>query len=124
MEIYYQPIETQKEFVFNETTFKQCEHNESTGLYLYERYKNGRLNGYEVVVGVKAKQPDGTIVFHYPSASDFGPKGLFYPPMTNRESLVRSLSIPLCSETREERRNIITYDFSFDDKGRKITRGI
>ena len=32
---------------------------------------------YEVVVGVKAKQPDGSTVYVYPSSSQFGVNGWY-----------------------------------------------
>ena len=121
MNVTYTPIEERKEFTLFGDTLKQCEHNETTGLWLYERYSpKGRLVGYEVVRGKKHKNPDGTEVFSYPSTEEFGSYGLAYPPSTNRESLVRSLSIPMNFETREARSKAVTYDFYFDRQGRKI----
>lgn len=121
MEIIYKPIEERKEFTFCGDTLKQCEHNETTGLWLYERFSTkGRLVGYEVVKGKKHKNPDGTEVYTYPSTEEFGSYGLAYPPCTNRASLVRSLSIPMNSDTREERRKAVTYDYYFDRRGHKI----
>ena len=115
-------IEDRKEFIFCGDTLKQCEHNETTGLWLYERYNpKGRLVGYEVVKGKKRKNPDGSEVLCYPSSDDFGSYGLAYPPCTNRASLVRSLDIPMNSDTRDERRKAVTYDFYFDRRGRKIS---
>lgn len=121
MKIFSTPIEEKKEFTFDGDTLKQCEHNTTTGLWLYERYyKDGRLKGYEVVMGVKTKQPDGTIVEVYPSSEQFGTKGLYYPSRTNRESLVKSLEIPMSRETREERIACVKYDYYFDKRGNKI----
>lgn len=104
---YSTPIQEQKVFTFNGDTLKQCEHNEATGLWLYERYTNGRLMGYELVKGVKTKQPNGEVVQVYPSSERFGTYGWFYPPRTIRHTLVEALNIP----DKEERQKHIKYNF-------------
>lgn len=57
-------------------TFKQMRNNSETGWWLYERTNNetGRQH-YEVVRGVKRKNPDGTTVYAYPSSEMWGTYG-------------------------------------------------
>lgn len=44
---------------------------------VYEMSKDGKHKGYEVIKGKKYKNPDGTIVFTYPSDEDFGTHGWY-----------------------------------------------
>lgn len=44
---------------------------------VYEMSKDGKHKGYEVIKGKKHKNPDGTIVFVYPSDEDFGIYGWY-----------------------------------------------
>lgn len=77
--IYTKDISEKLEFKFGEDTLKQlyCA-NEEQHIYVYERYNHaGRLFAYEVVRGKKRKNPDGSIVYSYPSSEDFGSYGLF-----------------------------------------------
>lgn len=79
MEIFFKDIKTLKELTYDGDTLKQKRFNEMTGRYLYERYHNGRLLGYEIVQPVKHKNPDGTTVYSYPSTGQFGKNGWFLP---------------------------------------------
>lgn len=107
-EIYATPINERKEFTFDGDTLRQREHNETTGLWLYERYNNkGRLVGYELVKGKNRKQPNGEVVQIYPSSEDFGRYGWAFPPRTNRQSLVEALAIA----DKDERNKHIKFDF-------------
>ena len=72
-------IDEKKEFNLEGDTFKFVKKNEKDNIYLYARYHNGYLHAYEVVKPVKAKQPDGSLVFVYPSSSQFGIYGFFFP---------------------------------------------
>lgn len=82
-----------KEFVCQGTRLVQVEYNENSGRYLYERYYinspslGNRLMGYEIVKPVKRKNYDGSIVYVYPSSSQFGLYGWFLPPNTKREKI-------------------------------------
>lgn len=79
MEIIRKDISEEKEFSFGSDTLKQkyC-YDEEKHIYVYERYNhNGRLFGYELVKGKKYKNNDGSIVYTYPSSSDFGTYGYF-----------------------------------------------
>lgn len=47
--------------------------DEAKHIYLFARYnKKGRLFAYELVKGVKHKNPDGGEVYTYPATSQFG----------------------------------------------------
>lgn len=46
-------------------------------VYLFARHSKGRLLGYELVKGIKVKNPDGNHVYAYPSSSQFGHYGFF-----------------------------------------------
>lgn len=52
------------------------------GWWLYKRfnqYSNFNFMGWELVKGVRHKNPDGEIVFVYPSSEQFGMYGFFLP---------------------------------------------
>lgn len=78
-EIFRTDISQKKEFKFEGDTLKQKECvDEEKRIYVYERYNHkGRLYGYEIVKGVKAKQPNGEIVYIYPSSEQFVRYGYF-----------------------------------------------
>lgn len=72
-------IKDKKEFTFEGDTLKQsyCAVPDKN-IWVYERYNHlGRLIGYEVVKGVKVKNPDGQVVYKYPSTEQFGQYGFF-----------------------------------------------
>lgn len=108
-------IKDKIEFVSDGDILRRLESNEAANLYLYGRYwkDNGHLKGYELVRGVKRKQPDGSIVFTYPSSEQFGRYGWFFPPRTDRDSLnaaVREVNsdlimIPRCKYLKDGRIN-------------------
>lgn len=77
--IYRIDISEKKEFTFDGDTLKQkyC-YDEDKHIYVYERYNHrGRLFGYELVRGVRHKNPDGSIVYLYPCSEQFGTYGYF-----------------------------------------------
>ena len=72
-------ISEQQEIKFEGDTLKleKCLDKEKH-TYLFARYNhNGRLYGYELVKGVKTKNPDGNYIYRYPSSSQFGTYGFF-----------------------------------------------
>ena len=76
---YCKDISEKKEFSFDGDTLKQkyC-YDEEKHIYVYERYNhNGRMIGYELVKGVKYKNPDCSIVYVYTSSEQFGSSGYF-----------------------------------------------
>lgn len=79
MEIIQKDISEEREFSFAGDTIKleRCLDQEKR-IYLFSRYNaKGRLVGYELVQGVKHKNPDGEYVYIYPSSSQFGHYGYF-----------------------------------------------
>jgi len=91
MEIFSKDISELKETTFHGDILKQKEYSKEYNKYLYERYivRNGKetLIGYEIVIPVKHKNPDGTIVFVYPSSSDFGKKGWYLSAKASRSDI-------------------------------------
>jgi hypothetical protein len=63
-------ISEMKEFEKYGDLFRQVRHNPETGWWLYRRGTS-----YEVVKGVKHKNPDGTIVRTYPGSETWGTYG-------------------------------------------------
>lgn len=80
MKIFSTDIKDKKVFNFENTTLTMIK-DYGNNFYLYERKytDSGRLLGYELVRGVKKKNPDGNIVYVYPSSEQFGKNGWFYP---------------------------------------------
>lgn len=88
MEFFVKDISEKKEFTFQGDTLKFKEKFDN-GIYWYERFNSkGTKNGNELVLPVKHKQPDGTIVYVYPSTEAFGRNGWYYPPRLTREELL------------------------------------
>lgn len=80
MKINYTDIKEKKEFTYQGDTLKQIDYNPDTNRYVYGRFlQNGKLYGYEIVQSLKRKNPDGTIVYCYPSTEQFGKNGWFVP---------------------------------------------
>ena len=89
-------IRDKTQFSFEDDTLRFLAYDgpeDGTGRYLYGRYHRldcgkesvGRLYGFEVVVPVKRKQPDGTPVLCYPSTEQFGKNGWFYGLLSKPE---------------------------------------
>lgn len=72
--LFYKDISTLKEFDKFGDHFIQTRHNPDTGWYLYERCGNGRTS-FEIVKGMKRKNPDGSIVYSYPNTESWGTYG-------------------------------------------------
>lgn len=75
-------IRDKKEFVFEDDLLKQKECvDEENHIYVYERYyhKTDLMYIYEIVRGVRHKNPDGNIVYLYPSSEQFGSYGYTIP---------------------------------------------
>ena len=74
MEVFATDIKDKKEFGFegDRLVQKACLDQENQ-IWLYERYnREGRLFAYELVKGVRKINPDGNVVFKYPSSEQFG----------------------------------------------------
>lgn len=71
LEIYRKDL--QKTFTKYGDTFTQIAHNPNLNTYIYERINDkGRHNGYEVIKPKRFKNPDGSIVYVYPSENEWG----------------------------------------------------
>lgn len=71
LEIYRKDL--QKTFTKYGDTFTQIAHNPNLNTYIYERIDGeGRHNGYEVIKPKKCTNPDGSIVYVYPTENDWG----------------------------------------------------
>lgn len=91
MKIYSKDISDKKEFTFDGERLKlnRCLDEESH-IYLFERYNSaGMLYAYELVRGIRHKNPDGQIVYVYPSSEQFGRYGFFIAKNHLEESLTR-----------------------------------
>lgn len=78
-DIFRTPIEELKEFTLFDDICRFEGLNPETGIRVFSRIRDGKIYAYEVVKAVKTKQPDGTPVNIYPSSSQFGLYGRFFP---------------------------------------------
>lgn len=87
LEISYQDIRTLKEFKKYGETFTQVK-DYGNNVYLYERWR-----GFELIKAVKRKNPDGSIVYTYPSSSEWGRYGFTFirPEGRTFEKVLRDL---------------------------------
>ena len=69
-EIYRKDISELKEFEKYGDVIRQIRHYPETGWWLYDRGSH-----YEVVRGKKHTNPDGSVVYVYPSSEDWGTYG-------------------------------------------------
>lgn len=87
-QIFSTDISERKEFSFDGDTLK-FEEILPNGFWWYKRYNSkGTHNGNEIVIPIKHKQPDGTIVRVYPSTEQFGKYGWYFPPRMEKEELI------------------------------------
>ena len=77
-EIYRTDIEDKKEFTFEGDLLQMdyCADPEKH-IYVFKRFHNNYLMGYEVIKGKKHTNPDGSVIYVYPSSDDFGKCGYF-----------------------------------------------
>lgn len=94
LEISYQDIRTLKEFKKYGDTFKQVE-DFGDNIFLYSRENEDSKGVYvfELVRGVPLKNPDGSIVYTYPSSSEWGRYGFTFirPEGRTFEKVLRDL---------------------------------
>lgn len=80
-------IKDKKEFVFQGDKLVQYK-SYGDGWWLYKRYNqytNFNFMGWELVKGKKDMQPNGDVVYIYPSSRLFGTYGYFLPKRTTEE---------------------------------------
>lgn len=75
MEIIKKDIRDINKFEKYGSTFSKIWGDDEHHLYVFKRTKN--RTDYEVVRGVKKKNPDGSIVYTYPSSENFGINGYY-----------------------------------------------
>lgn len=93
LKIFVKDISELKEFSHDGTLLKFQEITEE-GWYIYQRYFNdGRLMGFEVVRPKKRKNPDGSIVRIYPSTTQFGSYGLYFPKWMSKSQILERCRI-------------------------------
>lgn len=73
--IFGTDISEKKEFDRIGIHYKQVYADDINHIYLYQM--DNRENAYELVKGKKRKNPDGNIVYVYPSDEDFGTLGWY-----------------------------------------------
>ena len=88
-QIFNIDISERKTFKMFGELFILIAHNIEHNTYLYKRIKlskngYGRTTGYEIVKPIKRKNPDGTIVYVYPSSEQFGYGRALYTPKFER----------------------------------------
>lgn len=84
-QIYKTDLKTQKNFRKFGEDFSKIWSDDEHHIYVFKRVKVYNLDdgktkeviSYEVIKGVKAKNPDGTIVYAYPSSEQFGKNGYY-----------------------------------------------
>ncbi len=76
---YYTRIEDRDEFTRDGYLYKKIQADDERHIYVYQMTdEDGNVVGYEVVKGVKARQPDGTLVWVYPNNDEkFGTYGWY-----------------------------------------------
>lgn len=75
---YYTRIEDRDEFTRICYRYKKIQTDDERHIYVYRMTdEDGSIVGYEVVKGIKQKQPDGTPVWVYPNDEQFGTYGWY-----------------------------------------------
>ena len=96
MEIIKKDIRELNSFKKFDSTFTKIWSDEDRHLYVFKRVKimdDGKERiDYEVIKGVKTKNPDGSIVYAYPSSDNFGTYGYYIMGIPVRYSRQRIVS--------------------------------
>ena len=77
MKIYHQELKENNNFEKFGEQFTKIFGNDEKHIYIYKRNKNNKIFSYEVIKGVKHKNPDGNYVYAYPSSEQFGTYGFY-----------------------------------------------
>ena len=86
-------ISEKKEFKYDGHSFKMVE-DYGNHIYLFHRTGESPMGsfldlGYELVIGKPHKNPDGKIVYVYPSSSDWGKYGWTFKNLHGKAFLTR-----------------------------------
>lgn len=65
-------IKNKKVFKRIGCTYYQVYADTINNIYVYDMVKDGEHRGYEIVKGIKYKNPDGSICYRFPSDEEFG----------------------------------------------------
>lgn len=103
-ELFYTDISELKEFKKWGDVFTLERTEPTTGRQLWKRV--GDSVNYEVIIPVKHKNPDGSIVHTYPSTEQWGVKGFSVPSNMYAEAIIEFLltSPDLSPQARHEHR--------------------
>lgn len=80
IEIYLKDVKEQDKFEKFGEEFTKIFGNDEKHIYVFKRVKEtelGNKTNYEVIKGVKFKNPDGSIVYIYPKSQQFGVYGYY-----------------------------------------------
>lgn len=87
-EIYSKDLKEKKKFRRVGYDYSNIYLNNTTHCGVWELSREGKIYGYEVVKGRKYKNPDGNIVYTYPSDEDFGAYGWY---ICGKDALIKSM---------------------------------
>lgn len=80
-QINYTDLKEQNSFRKFDEDFSKIWSDDEHHIYVFKRvkkYESGKDSiSYEVIKGIKRKNPDGTIVYTYPSSEQFGKNGYY-----------------------------------------------
>lgn len=85
-EIEHKDLSTVDSFAKYGDVFRKIWADDEHHVYLFKRNK-----GYELICGVKAKNPDGSIVYRYPSAEQFGTNGWYIMESSRAKEQINDL---------------------------------
>ena len=88
-------IKEQNEFSKYDERFTKVFSNDEKHIYVFRRERTDKpIVNYEVVKGVKYKNPDGNIVYIYPPSKEFGVYG-WYVMGSNKDYAYKRISFHL-----------------------------
>ena len=75
--IEYTDLKNLNDFEKYGDKFTKIYADDENHIYIYKRVSRYGVAAFELVKGVKAKNPDGSIVYRYPSSEQFGISGWY-----------------------------------------------
>lgn len=91
MEVFCRDISERLTFNRRGYNYKNIYLNNEKHTGIWEVSLKGSFQGYEIIKGIKAKNPDGRIVYTYPSDERFGrPNGLYVIGRTQEEAKTKA----------------------------------
>lgn len=77
IEIYLKDIKEIDYFKKFDDDFFKVYSDDENHIYVFKRIREKQVKSYEVVKGVKHKNPDGSIIYRYPTSEEFGTYGYY-----------------------------------------------